>query len=398
MQPDRAQAVLRRVDRTVGDLRRGGLVAIADRRAGGVGGLVQAAELVTADGLEALRRAAIGPLALVLTGARARALGLCGGGSLVTMPLPGGIVTMPLPGGIDAQAVRVLADPTAAPAAWHGADMPADEVRPAVAAAAVELAKLAELLPAAVVAPLADGVYRDLAAWSAARDLLMVEAAAVADYRRLAALSLRRVSEVRVPLAGAESARVVAFRPEHGGIEQLAVVIGDPARVDAPLCRLHSACFTGDLLGSMRCDCGEQLRGAIRRMDEAGAGVLLYLAHEGRGIGLVNKLKAYQLQDRGLDTVDANQHLGFETDERTWLAAAVMLRQLGLERLRLLTNNPDKVEALARHGIEVVERIPHSFQANPHNRRYLQTKAARSGHHLALGEDPVGPLRRLGTG
>ena len=167
-----------------------------------------------------------------------------------------------------------------------------------------------------------------------------------------------------------------------GGIEHLAILIGDPEPKGPVLVRLHSECFTGDLLGSLRCDCGDQLRGAIAEIARAGSGVLLYLAQEGRGIGLVNKLRAYQLQDAGLDTVDANEQLGFDADERVYLPAAEMLRQLGFERVRLLTNNPEKVAALMRCGIAVIERVPHIFPANGHNERYLRTKATRGGHWL----------------
>jgi GTP cyclohydrolase II len=146
------------------------------------------------------------------------------------------------------------------------------------------------------------------------------------------------------------------------------------------LVRLHSECFTGDLLGSLRCDCGDQLRGAIAAISEAGSGVLIYLAQEGRGIGLVNKLRAYQLQDDGLDTIDANEQLGFDADERVYFPAAQILRDMGFTQVRLLTNNPAKVEALAACGLEVVERVPHAFPATAHNEKYLATKATRSGH------------------
>ena len=146
--------------------------------------------------------------------------------------------------------------------------------------------------------------------------------------------------------------------------------------------RVHSECFTGDLLGSLRCDCGPQLRGAIRRMAEEGAGVLLYLAQEGRGIGLVNKLRAYALQDRGLDTLDANRALGWGADERNFLVAATMLEELGIRRVRLLTNNPDKLAALAACGVEVAGREPHVVAPNGVNDAYLATKARRFGHLL----------------
>ena len=147
-----------------------------------------------------------------------------------------------------------------------------------------------------------------------------------------------------------------------------------------PLARLHSECFTGDLLSSLRCDCGPQLRGAIRRMGEAGAGVLVYLAQEGRGIGLVNKLRAYRLQDGGLDTLDANQALGYGADERNFMVAATMLRELGIERVRLLTNNPEKLASLAACGIAVEGREAHAFAPNGVNDGYLETKARRFGH------------------
>ena len=200
------------------------------------------------------------------------------------------------------------------------------------------------------------------------------------SHERHAARSLHRVAEARVPLAGAEDARVIAFRPTDGGQEHLAMVIGQPDADGPALTRLHSECFTGDLLGSLRCDCGDQLRGAIAEIARQGSGILLYLAQEGRGIGLVNKLRAYALQDARFDTVDANEMLGYDADERIYLPAAEMLRQLGFRRVRLLTNNPDKVAQLGRCGITVAERVPHAFPANGHNEFYLRTKRLRRGH------------------
>jgi GTP cyclohydrolase II len=172
-----------------------------------------------------------------------------------------------------------------------------------------------------------------------------------------------------VPLADAETARLVAFRPDNGGVEHLAILIGAPDPAAPVLVRLHSGCFTGDLLASLRCDCGDQLRGTIAAIARAGGGVLLYLAQEGRGIAFVNKLRAYQMQDAGFDTLDANEQLGFDADERVYLPAAEMLRQLGFGTIRLLTNNPDKMAALQRYGIRVTERVPHVFPSNDHNER-----------------------------
>jgi GTP cyclohydrolase II len=309
---------------------------------------------------------------LVLTGQRLASLGVAAeAAALHELPLSPDSTTPAL--------VAMLADPTApaVPCVPSLAELaPTD--RP-VAAAATELCKLSGLLPAAILAP--EGIPL-----AAAVGRTGVELAAVLAYRRLAASTLRPVSEARVPLADAEDARIVAFRPADGGPEQFAILVGQPERETAPLARLHSECFTGDLLGSLRCDCGEQLRGAIRRMAHEGSGVLLYLAQEGRGIGLTNKLRAYRLQDSGLDTVEANHHLGFENDERDFWAAAAMLRQLGIARVRLLTNNPSKLAQLEQHGIEIAGRVPHIFEANAHNRGYLLTKALKSGHMLTTDD------------
>jgi GTP cyclohydrolase II len=264
--------------------------------------------------------------------------------------------------------LEALADPT-----QGNTVTPAWTKAPPQGGAALLLAKLARLLPAMLAAPLQtqpdQGVLR-----VAARDLIAHRAAPFD--------TLVRAAEAVVPLAEAEDARLVAFRPEDGGTEHLAILIGRPEDAAAPLVRIHSECFTGDLLGSMRCDCGAQLHHAIRRMAAEGAGVLLYMAQEGRGIGLVNKLRAYALQDAGLDTLDANRALGFAADERSFGAAAVMLKGLGIQRVRLLTNNPDKLAGLEASGIEVAGRVSLSIAANGVNDGYLETKARRFGHLL----------------
>jgi GTP cyclohydrolase II len=334
--------------------------------------LALAAESVDEDNLRRLRDTAARPLRVVLTRRRAVALGLARREGL------SGAVSISLAPELPAVVIRNLADP----AASLGADPPGLGPEPMIAEgaelAAVALAKLAALLPAALVLPLTAaeaGLARRRA------DFARVETVDVLS-RRAAMTGLTQVAEARVPLAEAENARLIAFRPGDGGTEHLAILIGTPDPGKPALVRLHSECFTGDLLASLRCDCGDQLRGAIAAITEAGGGVLLYLAQEGRGIGLVNKLRAYQLQDAGFDTVDANEQLGFDADERVYLPAAEMLRQLGFTSVRLLTNNPEKMDALERYGIHIVERVPHVFPANGHNERYLRTKATRSGHLL----------------
>jgi GTP cyclohydrolase II len=249
---------------------------------------------------------------------------------------------------------------------------------PEAAAAALALGKLARLLPAMVVAPVKPG----WASLPAGADLLSVPAVDLLAYPLELAASLTKVAEVAIPLDAARDARLIAFRALDQGIEHMAILVGDPAAQAAPLVRVHSECFTGDLLGSLRCDCGPQLQGAIARMAAEGAGAVLYLSQEGRGIGLINKLRAYTLQDAGLDTVDANQALGWQADERNFHIAAAMLSALGIKRIRLLTNNPEKVASLAACGVEVVERVPHEFAPNGVNDGYLATKALRFGHLL----------------
>lgn len=239
------------------------------------------------------------------------------------------------------------------------------------ASPAVRLLKLCGLLPQAIVNPLAD---------DDTMNLLSVSAGDIMAYPAALAATLTRVSEARVPIPEAENTRLVAFRPRFGHEEHLAVVIGDPASHPAPLVRLHSSCVTGDIFSSLRCDCGSQLHKALRRIAGEGAGAVLYLSQEGRGIGIANKLRAYALQDQGMDTVDSNLALGFEADERDFAIAAEILRQLGLPRVTLLTNNPLKTEALIRLGIEVAAREPLVTPPTHQNQSYLETKAAKMGH------------------
>ncbi|WP_412559192.1 GTP cyclohydrolase II [Thalassospira sp. MIT1370] len=258
--------------------------------------------------------------------------------------------------------------------------LPTGDWRPVSMAesAAIRLAKLARLLPAVVTVRVGADQLENLAR---AQNLLVLQSDSINGYENASAASLRQVSEARVPLEDAENATVIAFRPEDGGQEHLAIVIDEPAKDKPVLIRLHSECFTGDLIGSLRCDCGPQLRGAISEISRSGqGGIVLYLRQEGRGIGLVNKLRAYALQDRGFDTLDANEELGFDADERVYRPAAEMLRQMGFETVRLLTNNPEKLTGLESWGIQVSERVPHKFPSNGHNEFYLQTKKDRAGH------------------
>ncbi len=366
--------VLRAVERAIAELRRGEPVLLYDTE--GQAALILAAEQAGDESLARLDALSESSVHLVLTGRRARALGLVQANAEAEAESVVAIEVSDL----RARAIVELADPTGGPRGALDAHT-LGAVPEALGAGAVDLAKLARLLPAALL------VTRDLIgeaprSWAAAHDVPALATSEIGAYRFAGARALTRVAEARLPLAEADNTRVIAFRPGDGGLEHLALVIGEPRHDESVLVRLHSECFTGDLLGSLRCDCGDQLQGAIAAIHDAGRGVLLYLSQEGRGIGLVNKLRAYQLQDRGADTAEANEQLGFDADERIYLPAAGMLRQLGFGRVRLLTNNPDKVAALARCGITVEERVPHAFPSNAHNDFYLATKASRFGHQF----------------
>ena len=269
-------------------------------------------------------------------------------------------------------AARELADPAldlARPLRGPFRAEPIDAQEAAVAA--MDLARLAGILPAFMIAT---GV-------EPASTVTPVDLAAFAD-----PLNLTIQARARLPVSACESADIVAFRARDDVREHVALILGTQSGDRPPLVRLHSECLTGDVLGSLKCDCGPQLDAALASMaDEANAGgwgVLLYLRQEGRGIGLINKLRAYELQDQGFDTVEANERLGLPSEARDFPVAARMLDLLGVGAIRLMTNNPEKVAALQAVGVDVIERVAHQLPANPHNARYLATKRDRSGHLL----------------
>ena len=242
--------------------------------------------------------------------------------------------------------------------------------------AAVELARSARLLPSAVVAEIGNA-----AEFAERCGLSAVDCGTVGDLASADRVP-KLVASAELPLKASPCARVHVYRLDADSEEHCAVEVGVPSRDRAVLARLHSACFTGDILDSLKCDCGTQLDSALTAMAAEGSGVLIYLNQEGRGIGLANKIRAYSLQDQGFDTVEANHRLGFESDERDYRIAAGMLKQLGFSAARLMTNNPDKVRMLEAAGLDVPETIPLRSPATPFNKGYLDTKAEKCGHLL----------------
>ncbi len=356
MHPHDAQRAIdpRAAARAVDALRRGWPIAID-------GLTLLAVETADADRLAAFDPA--GGAGVLISSGRAVTLKLANQLAAADPDAP--VLIEPTPW-LDFAAATALADPSldlATPLKGPWRTVTLD--RPVAAAAALRLARIAGLLPAFFVGG------RDPEVTITPADIDAHE-----DARRLTL-----ATRARLPVEGAEDAEIAAFRSPESADEHVALLIGQPDG-QPPLVRLHSECLTGDVLGSLKCDCGPQLHAAIRAIQASGWGILLYLRQEGRGIGLVNKLRAYALQDQGFDTVDANTRLGFAVDARDFGVAARMLQLLGQRSVRLLTNNPAKVAGLQAAGMTVVERVPHSLPPNPHNERYLATKRDRTGHQL----------------
>ncbi|NVF14941.1 GTP cyclohydrolase II RibA [Vreelandella maris] len=356
------------IERAIFDIRRGLPIVV---NAGEQRLLVQALE--GSESVEALARLAGARPSLVLTRHRLAAMGVTLAAEAASLPLATRISTNELHGLATAEA---LSQP--ASGLLSG-------LKPAGLAelGAVTLMRRALLIPAALCAFVSKEAAANIEQQLAEGRLLQVTAKDAEHCLAGAPGMLKRVSEAHIPLEDAAESRFVLFREPDGLREHVAVVIGKPESWEeaVPL-RMHSACLTGDLFGSLRCDCGEQLRNAVADIQAMGGGVLLYLAQEGRGIGLANKLRAYTLQDGGLDTVDADQVLGFGDDERQYAVAVDMLNALDIEQVQLLTNNPLKMEALRQGGIEVVSRQALYGSVTNHNQRYLNAKATRGGHLL----------------
>ncbi|MGJ3262673.1 MAG: GTP cyclohydrolase II RibA [Salinarimonas sp.] len=272
---------------------------------------------------------------------------------------------------VDPERIELLARRTEA-----RLDAPAHPID-ALDAAALELARLSFVTPAVVTIPLPAGMHDEAG-------LLRVAAPALRGFREAQARSIRIASRAPVPLEGAAKTEFVVFRGGEGMRDQVAVVVGSPDPAQPVLVRLHSACLTGDLFGSLKCDCGDQLRSTVKAMAEGAGGILLYLDQEGRGNGIANKIRAYQLQAEGFDTYEADEALGFGLDQRRFGFAAEMLRQLGVARVRVMTNNPEKIAALEAAGLEVVADLRSIGRRHPENVRYLATKRDKAGHLIEL--------------
>jgi GTP cyclohydrolase II len=343
----------RQTARAIDALRRGWAVEIQGQQAALILTAVETANVVS------------GVSALLLSSSRAATLKLANQRAAADVALP---VMISVPAELDAGLALAIADPALDLLYPMKGPFAARVLADGDAAlAAMELARLAGLLPAFLVHD------------NPADDIITVTPADVAAFNDSAGLHI--AARARLPVAANHEAEIVAFRSDADASDHIALIVGQRDQ-SAPVVRLHSECLTGDVLGSLKCDCGPQLHEALHRISGAGWGILLYLRQEGRGIGLINKLRAYALQDQGFDTVDANIRLGFAVDARDFAVAARMLELLGVSELKLLTNNPRKVDGLENEGVRVIERLPLQIAANPHNADYLDTKRDRTGHKL----------------
>ncbi|MEX2467274.1 MAG: glucans biosynthesis glucosyltransferase MdoH [Gemmatimonadota bacterium] len=359
---------MHQVERGLFELRRRRSLYMAGADAADV--LVAAAEGLEALVLDRFRELADSPLNLIVTSHRARVLGL---------PALPGPIAMELPDDVSAGDVLHLCSSRDVPILTGVRTRPATDTE----AQGLALARLGHLLPAVVSVTIPCPVPSALSASLEEGQILRVGAEQVGVALAAPRLAVAQVSAAPVPLKDSEDARFILFREENGLLEHVAILIGDRAAWPDPVpIRLHSACLTGDLFGSLKCDCGDQLRGSLQHFQKQGGGVLLYLQQEGRGIGLGNKLRAYALQDGGLDTVDADCTLGFGPDERSYDAALDMLHQLDIQRVQLLTNNPEKLRAVEDGGVLVLDRMPLHGTLNRHNLPYVKAKVQRAGHWL----------------
>ena len=356
--------------RAIADLRRGASVVFHGQS--GYAAMVKPAEQVSEETLRELADETLARPYLLISAPRARAIGLKPKKNVLACSIllseqfgPEEILQLigDLPMKIDPATLTVL-----------------PEIENSVAHVVLMLMRSARLMPAAIAAPISDNGPKSLSRWTSDRGHTLVHENAIKSFEETSASLLREAARAKLPIQAAPDSEIAIFQPKDGGTEHFVLIISGGDKIKNPLVRIHSQCITGDLLGSLKCDCGDQLQAAIHQMAEAGGGMVVYLAQEGRDIGLVNKLRAYALQDEGFDTVEANHAIGFETDHRFYLPAATMLKALGHDTIKLMTNNPDKISQIESCGIKVEERIPLHVGRNPFNEKYLDVKREKTGH------------------
>ena len=367
-----------KIERAISELRRGGKIIISDINSG-MSVILTAAEMVETDTITSLSQITSSRPNIILSSNRANALGLTSNNYpcsiLIEKPWTvEDILSLCMP-------LHKHTQPNLNGVVFEKSNN--------IVSVCLLLLRQARLLPAGLISIISNVPIEKLNDWASKNNIIYIESINIRSFEKNNAQRLSIAVRAKVPIAETNNCEVVIFRPKDGGDEHFCLLIGksryslnNQEAPHIPMVRIHSQCITGDILDSLKCDCGQQLKESIKLMAQADEGILIYLAQEGRDIGLLNKLRAYSLQEQGMDTVEANLALGFKDDERLYYPAKEILKQLNINSIKLITNNPKKINHLTNLGVKVLERIPIQIQANKYNKNYLKTKLKKSGHIL----------------
>ena len=367
-----------KIERAISELRRGGKIIISDINSG-MSIILTAAEMIEIDTVTNLSQITSSRPNIILSSNRANALGLTSNNYPCSILIEktwniNDILSLCMP-------IHNHSQPNLNGVVFEKSNN--------VVSSCLLLLRQARLLPAGIMSIISSVPIEKVNDWASKNNIIYIDSINIISFEKNNAERLSIAVRAQVPLAATKNCEVVIFRPKDGGNEHFCLLIGksryssnNQENVDIPMVRIHSQCITGDILDSLKCDCGQQLKDSIKLMAQADEGILIYLAQEGRDIGLLNKLRAYALQEKGMDTVEANLALGFKDDERLYYPVKEILKQLNVNSIKLITNNPKKIDHLTNLGIKVVERIPIKVKANKYNTKYLKTKSKKSGHIL----------------
>ena len=362
-----------KIERAISELRRGGKLVVSDNNLG-ISVLLVASELIDDATIDKLSKLALSRPSIILSENRAKAIGISEANEPYSILIKNNWTTndilslcMPLTGHKTPKIEGSL-----------------PESNEGIVSACLLLLRQSRLLPAGLMTIISMISIENINKWAFNNNLIHVNTSEIKSYEKESANSLVMSVKAKVPIALTENCEIIIFRPKDGGNEHFCLIFGQNRTLtsDRALLRIHSQCITGDVLDSLKCDCGQQLKQSIKLMAKADEGILIYLAQEGRDIGLLNKLRAYSLQENGMDTVEANEDLGFNDDERLYYPAKEILSHLNIKNVELITNNPKKVQHLINLGINVTKRVPIKINPNKHNKKYLETKSSKSGHIL----------------